>query len=180
MKYLLNLAIVMGMISHSVCAYSNMKALSLEDIFLLDEVVVTASRTKQKIKKAPSTIRVISAQMIKERGYKDIKDIFRDLPGFDFSEDLAGEVRSLAIGRGILGSNKYMFLLDGKKINITSGERFILGNNIPLNMVKKIEIVYGPASAMYGADAYSGVLNIITYTYEDLMASSYQGEIDLS
>ncbi|MCJ8347206.1 TonB-dependent receptor [bacterium] len=153
---------------------------SLKDLLNLGNTVVTASRTAQSISKAPATIRVITAQMIKERGYKDIKDIFRDLPGFDFTEDLTGEVRSLAIGRGILGANKFMFLLDGKKLNVTSGERFILGNNMPLNMVKQIEIVYGPASAMYGADAYSGVLNIITYNYEDLEEMEIKGELDIS
>ncbi|MCO4784005.1 MAG: TonB-dependent receptor [Candidatus Cloacimonetes bacterium] len=153
---------------------------SLTDILNLADTVVTASRTSQSISKAPATIRVVTAQMIKERGYKDIKDIFRDLPGFDFSEDLTGEVRSLAVGRGILGANKFMFLLDGKKLNVASGERFILGNNMPLNMVKQIEVVYGPASAMYGADAYSGVLNIITYDYEDLEDLETKGELDVS
>ncbi len=107
---------------------------------------------------------------------KDIKfktdssdfDIFRDLPGFDISENVEGEVRTLVTGRGLSGNNKIMVLLDGKKLNTTTGERFVYGNNIPLFNIKQIEIIYGPSSAMYGADAYAGVINMISKSPEDI------------
>lgn len=142
--------------------------------------VVTASRQVQKITDAPATIFVITEQDIRERGYKDLKDIFRDLPGFDISENVEGEARTLVIARGIIGENKIMFLLDNKKMNSTCGERFVLGNNIPLSNVKRIELIYGPSSAMYGADAYAGVVNIITKTAKDFTEAKKSAEVDVS
>ena len=140
--------------------------MSLEE--LLNMTVVTASKKSQDIGFAPADMIVINSDMIQERGYHDLKDVFRDLPGFDISENVEGEVRTLIINRGILGNNKIMILKDGKKLNTSTGERFVYGNNIPLFDVKQIEIIYGPSSAMYGADAYAGVVNMISKTPEDI------------
>jgi iron complex outermembrane receptor protein len=144
------------------------------------DVITTVSRREQKLTKAPGTIHIITRDKIKSRGYKDIKDIFRDLPGFDISENVTGEVRTLAINRGILGANKFLFLLDGQRLNPSTGERFVLGNNIPLQMVKQIEVVYGPTAAMYGADAYAGTANIVTLSADELRESGYGNELDIS
>lgn len=135
---------------------------------LLEVEVVTASKKAQNIKLAPADMIVISEKQIKERGYKDLKDIFKDLPGFDISENVEGEIRTIVTGRGLVGNNKIMVLLDGKKLNTTTGERFVYGNNIPLFNIKQIEIIYGPSSAMYGADAYAGVINMISKTPEEI------------
>ncbi|PLX17482.1 MAG: hypothetical protein C0599_13495 [Salinivirgaceae bacterium] len=134
--------------------------MSLEE--LMNVKVVSASKTEQDIGFAPADMMVITHQQIIERGYKDLKDVFRDLPGFDISENLEGEVRTLVISRGILGNNKILVLRDGEKLNSSSGERFIYGNNVPLYNIERIEIIYGPSSSMYGADAYAGIVNMIT------------------
>ncbi len=135
---------------------------------LLETEVTTASRSAEDISDAPATMRVVTEEQIEKRGYKDLKDIFRDLPGFDISENVSGEVRTLVMARGILGANKLLVLRDGKKINSPSGERFVFGNNHPLNNVKRIEVMYGPAAAMYGPDAYAGVVNMVTKEPEDI------------
>lgn len=138
--------------------------LSFEDLMKL--TTVTASKVEQKISDAPATLTVITEKQIQERGYKDLGDLLRDLPGFDISENLEGEVRTLVMNRGILGNNKMMVLIDGKKLNSPGGENFVYGNNLPLFDIQRVEIVYGPSSAMYGADAYSGVINMITKNIE--------------
>ncbi len=138
--------------------------LSFEDMMKL--MTVTASKVTQKVSDAPATLTVITDKQIAERGYKDLGDVLRDLPGFDISENVEGEVRTLVMNRGILGNNKLMILLDGKKLNSPAGENFVYGNNLPLFDIQRIEIVYGPSSAMYGADAYSGVINLITKDIE--------------
>lgn len=135
---------------------------------LLNIKVTTASKKPQGINFAPADILVVTQQMILERGYKDLKDVFRDLPGFDFSENVEGEVRTIVINRGILGNNKLMILRDGKKLNVTTGERFVYGNNLPLFNVSRIEVIFGPTSAIYGADAYSGVINLISKSAKDI------------
>ncbi len=140
------------------------EVLSFEEMMKL--VTVTASKTTQKVSDAPATLTVITEKQILERGYKDLTDVLRDLPGFDISENVEGEVRTLVMNRGILGNNKMMVLIDGKKLNSPAGENFVFGNNLPLFDIQRIEIVYGPSSAMYGADAYSGVINLISKNIE--------------
>lgn len=130
--------------------------------------VVTASRKAQDIRKAPAVMHIIFEEEIRARGYQDLKDVFRDVPGFDVSEEVTGEVRTLAVARGLLGANKLMVLQDGKRLNAITGERLLLGNNMPIRNAKRIEIMYGPGSVLYGADAYAGVVNIITKDVDDL------------
>ncbi len=134
--------------------------LSLEQ--LMNVEVVTASKKGEKISDAPATVRVITEEQIKLFGWKDLKDVFRAIPGTDVSYCVQGEIRTLVTMRGVLGNQKLLILQDGQMQNPITGERFIFGNNIPLNIYKRIEIVYGPSSALYGADAYAGVINLIT------------------
>jgi iron complex outermembrane receptor protein len=140
--------------------------LSLEE--LLNIEVVTASQKDQKISDAPATVISYSAEQIKMFGWKDLKDIFKTLPGFDVSNDNQGEIRTGVTLRGIVGNSKILVLQDGQRYNPTTGERVIYSHNTPLSIYKRIEIVYGPASALYGADAYSGVINLITYDGADI------------
>lgn len=133
---------------------------SLEE--LLNIEVVTASQKSQKISDAPATVISYSAEQIRQFGWNDLKDIFKTLPGFDVSYENQGEIRTSVTMRGIVGNQKILVLQDGLRYNPTTGERVVYGHNTPLNIYKRIEIVYGPASALYGADAYSGVINLIT------------------
>ena len=133
---------------------------SLED--LLNVEVVTASKVSQKLTEVPATVRSFNAKQIKQLGFTNLKDIFRALPGFDVSFDSQGEVRTLVVGRGILGNQKLTVLQDGRKYSPTTGERFVYGHNMPLTHIKQVEVVYGPGSALYGADAFSGVVNMIS------------------
>jgi iron complex outermembrane receptor protein len=139
---------------------------SLED--LLNIEVVTASKVAQKLTDVPATVRTFNAKQIEQLGFTNLKDIFRALPGFDVSYDSQGEVRTLVVGRGVLGNQKLTVLQDGRKYSPTTGERFVYGHNTPLSHIKQIEVVYGPASALYGADAFSGVVNMISKDGADI------------
>lgn len=132
-----------------------------ELLFMELPMVVTAARYEQPIAEAPANVIVITEEMIKERGYLDLKDVFNDLPGFDLSTNIYSEFSTLIYQRGIGGNNKLLLLLNGEKITCPSGKEFSYGNNVPLGNVERIEIVYGPGAALYGADAF-GVVNIIT------------------
>ncbi len=140
--------------------------LSLEELMNLE--VVTSSKISQEGTRSPVTVRTITQEQIQRMGFRDLKDIFRVLPGFDLSYDVQGEVKTLVLGRGILGNQKLSILLDGKKYSPPTGERFVYGHNMPLSNIKRIEIVYGSASALYGADAFSGVVNLISMDGEEL------------
>jgi len=132
-----------------------------------EKVLVTATREAEHPFDAPATVVTITEQMIRERGYRDLKDILNDIPGFDLSTNVYGEFSTLAAQRGNSGNNKLVFMLDGEEITSPDGGKFPLGYNVPVSMAKRVEIVYGPASALYGPDAF-GVVNIITHDAEQI------------
>lgn len=140
--------------------------MSLEQLMNIE--VTTASQKAQKISDAPATVISYSADQIEKFGWRDLKDMFRSVTGIDVSYDVQGEIKTIATMRGVEGNQKILVLQDGQRQNPITGERFIFGHNIPLHIYKRIEIVFGPASALYGADAYAGVINLITKDGKDI------------
>ncbi len=131
------------------------------------EIVVTASGFEQKITDAPASISVVTAEELKQRPYMTLIDAVRDLEGVDVGEtaDKTGQ-RTISL-RG-MGPEYTLILIDGKRQNnhgdiypnSFGGNQF---NHIPpLDSIERIEVIRGPASTLYGADALGGVINIIT------------------
>jgi outer membrane receptor protein involved in Fe transport len=126
-------------------------------------VVSSVSKSVESLREAPATVVVITADEIRRRGYVDVEAVLRDLPGFDFSRR-AGASYSNIYQRGYrsLETNRTLILLDGVEDNdLASGTAWIT-RQVALSNVDRIEVVYGPASTMYGANAFAGVVNIIT------------------
>ncbi len=104
---------------------------SIDDLLWGDDIyVTTVSKKQEHVADAPATVIVITDEMIKERGYRDLKDVFNDLPGFDISINVYGEFSTLISQRGISGNNKIGLLLDGVSITSPSGKQFQFGNNV--------------------------------------------------
>jgi len=105
---------------------------------------------------------VITQEQIRERGYTSLLDIFQDLPEVkvDFGVDPRW-MNDVTI-RGIRGMEKFVILLDGVRISSPTNDAVAVMENYPVHMAKQVEVVFGPASALYGADAFSGVVNIIS------------------
>lgn len=139
--------------------------------------VTTASKSSQKSGMAPATITVITAEQIKMRGYQGLGEVLEDLPGFMLLNNINSESENTVIVRGLGSQEKFIILLDGIKISSPTGEILGVMNNYPVNLAKQIEIIYGPASALYGADAVSGVINIITNKSEQGLQASVSGGI---
>ncbi len=140
-----------------------------------DMEVTTVSKKAQKISEAPATVISIGQDQIRAFGWRDLKDIFRALPGFDVSHYVQGEQKTQVIMRGVIGNQKILILQDGQRQSAASGEQFLYGRNVPLHPYKRIEIIYGPASSVYGADAYAGVINLITHDGADYDGVSASG-----
>lgn len=133
---------------------------SLEELLKLK--VVTASKLEEEANTAPGDILVITQKQIAERGYISLEDVLKDLPSVDVqTESSSTTFNNIAI-RGVFGNSKFVILQDGLRISSPTGEDIPVSYNFPLNHVKQIEFIYGPASALYGADAMSGVINLIT------------------
>ncbi len=139
----------------------DLTGLSLED--LMNIKVVTAMGFNQTVTEAPSTIRVITAQQIEERGYEQLEDVLRDIEGVDIIH-LSGYMPSIFYFRGLYGAEnlRTLILIDGIRDNNLVGSPELAGPAYSLHNVVRIEIIWGPASALYGADAFGGVINIIT------------------
>ncbi len=131
--------------------------------YFMDEPVISASRFRQPSSQAPSTVLVVTAKMIRERGYKCLVDVLEDLPGFDIERHIGGQAGgTYVIQRGLWGNNKLIVLKDGIRLNPENGSNLVYGKQLSLGDIKQVEVMYGPSSAIYGADAYAGIINLIT------------------
>ena len=128
---------------------------------LLDLKITSALKIPETILKVPATVRVITAEQIRERGYFTLEDVLADLPGFQF-RNIQG-FNSYVFMRGIPGqNNKILLLVDGIQINELNSGGFYAGGHFNLANVDRIEVVYGPGSALYGTNALSGIINVMT------------------
>lgn len=125
--------------------------------------VTSVSKKAEDIKLTPGTILVINANDIRERGYTDLEALMSDLPGFDISRT-KGATYSNIYQRGYRGNNtdRTLFLIDGVEENDLWSNILYWGTQFPLSNVKQVEIIYGPASTLYGPNAFTGVINVVT------------------
>lgn len=150
-----------------------LKNLSLEELMNIE--VITASGSGQKISEAPSTMIVITAQQIKERGYEELDDALRDIPGLDLAH-LSVQFPTIRTFRGMYGdeNRRILFMIDGIIENSIIGGFEMGGPAYSLHNVERIEIMWGPGSALYGANAFSAVINMITKKGEDINGFNFQ------
>jgi outer membrane receptor for ferrienterochelin and colicins len=146
---------------------------SLEE--LMNVQVVSASVSGQKLGNAPSTMLIITAQQIEERGYEELSDALRDVPGIDFIH-LNGYAPTLIYFRGMYGAEnlRALLMIDGIPENNIAGTNDMAGPAYSLHNVERIEIIWGPASALYGANAFGGLINIITKKAETMNGLTIQ------
>jgi outer membrane receptor protein involved in Fe transport len=138
------------------------ESLTLKD--LLKVKVTTASKTIQEIRVAPATVILVSKEQIRIRGYHSLLDLLYDLPDIKIDDKIYSGMRNSVTVRGIQGSEKFVVMLNGISISSPSGEALPVMENYPVNLAEQVEIVYGPASALYGANAVSAIINIISKT----------------
>ncbi len=145
----------------SIARVDSLTELSLEQ--LMNIKVVTATGFMQTSEEAPATITVITAQEIKDRGYFQLQDALRDIPGIDLIH-INGYSPTLIYFRGMYGAEnlRALLMIDGIAENNILGTNDIAGPAYSLQNVNRIEIIWGPTSALYGANAFGGVINIIT------------------
>ncbi len=140
------------------------------DVFNLLQNQVTTSATKiaKKTSEAPNIVSVISHKEILNYGRVSINDILYQLPGFSPSQDYD---RRTVSARGAFegwNNNHLLVLMDGIQFNDSLYGTAYTWEITPLNMIKSLEVVRGPGSALYGSNATNGVVSINTFSGEDL------------
>jgi outer membrane receptor protein involved in Fe transport len=147
--------------------FSDISSLSLEA--LMNQKVVTATKTPTQLRQIPNRVIVISAEEIRLRNYRYLIELVEDLPGVQVMNFVEAETGAHVIVRGIWQNNKILVLYNGHKITSPEGKDFIFGrHNWSLANVARVEFIFGPASALYGADAVSAVINIVPKDFEAL------------
>lgn len=139
------------------------------ELFRFEEQLVTvASRYAQTVRKAPSIVEVVTADQIRKRGYRTLSDVLRDLPAIYVWKGPEG--RDLASIRGVVSAdnNKLLVLVDGQPWYDGVYTHGFIGDYFPLGHVRQIEVIKGPGSAIYGTNAFSGVINVVTFDGADL------------
>lgn len=131
------------------------------DPLKLDQVVVTATKTEHTLGDVPVDAEVVTREELDRRQVKTIQDALKYLTGV--------KINQTSSGWGDKGKVQMQGLEERHTLILVDGQRFLGGHgdaadlqSIPLDMVERIEVVKGPASALYGSDAMGGVVNIIT------------------
>ncbi len=134
-----------------------------EDVY--EQTVVTASRGAQSPLDAPNSTTIITRQDIRLSGHTRIPELLRRVAGMDVMEMTGGEEDVSMRGFNSRQANKLLVLVDGRSVfNDILGSTFWETFTIDIDQIERIEVVRGPGSALYGADAFAGVVNIITIT----------------
>jgi len=163
----------------SIAAAQSFEEEELALVYGDQSTISIATGSSQAITRAPSAATVITAHDIKAMGATDLDQALESVPGLHVSKSdiLMTPIYSF---RGI--HTKYnpqvLMLVNGIPItNVFVGDRSQAWGGMPLENVARIEVIRGPGSALYGADAFSGVINVITKTAADLKGTEYGARI---
>lgn len=135
---------------------------SADENVSLKEVVVTATKTEKQPQDVTQSVTVITSDEIEKSGATNVAEVISTKTGVMVSEQgPVGALQSVTL-RGST-YQQVLVLLDGKRLNSGSAGGYDLSElPVPMSAIERIEIVRGPASALYGSDAMGGVVNIIT------------------
>lgn len=133
--------------------------------------VSIASRKAEPLRRAPAAVTVIQGEAI--RRYRTLAEVLRHMPGFFVERN---EVKSRIFLRGIPDS--FLVLMDGVPFASDASTRdYPRGMDLSLEYIDKIEVIRGPGSSLWGADAFSGVVNLVTKKGEKLQGVQVSAEL---
>jgi outer membrane cobalamin receptor len=160
-KYALANTLVLLTFVHVAQAETEFAYVALEE--LMETSITSITKMEMPLKKSPVTALVITQDEITRKGYRHLTDILKNTPGIhtanlSFTERAITEIYV----RGVYANNKITVLVDGIKIKSPTGEPVTFLDSIPLIGVKQVEISFGSASSIYGADAILATINIVT------------------
>ncbi len=137
-------------------------------LFAAEEIVVAAAKREQKISEAPAAITVLTEDDIRSAGVVSLADVFRLVPGMEVYYINPSDPVFNARGFGTEKNNRMLILVDGRVLaNEFFGKNFIEAMPVSIEDIKRIEVIRGPGSSLYGANAYSGIISIITKKPEE-------------
>src|SRR5664279_4000841 len=138
-----------------------------------------ASFAATRLKDSPAVVTVVSGEDIRSTGARDLIDILYLVPGYFMGVDTEG-----VVGPGFRGlwghEGKILLMIDGKEMNELLFSNMQLGNEFPVELIERVEVVRGPGSVSYGGSAELSVINIVTRGLQgatDLTATATYGQM---
>lgn len=169
-------AVVLGVgvvLSNALPLFAQAPATGADEPYVYEEqVVVTASRAEEMLVNAPAAVSVISATKIQHSPASNIGDLLRSVPGVNVAQTSARDINITARGATASLATSQLALVDGRSIYLDFFG-MVMWDLVPSNVndIRQIEVIRGPASAVWGANAMTGVVNVITRTPRELAKS---------
>src|SRR5262245_24324089 len=138
-----------------------------------ETVVVSASRSEEKLINAPATMSVIGAETLQSAPTQNFAEVLRAVPGMNVTQVSARDINVTTRGAtGTLATGQ-LALLDGRSL-YQDFFGFVMWDFLPVNLneIKQVEVIRGPASAVWGANAVNGVVNVITKAPREMQGTS--------
>ena len=149
-----------------VLAQSDMDSLFDMSLSELSDIQITsATKHAQALKDIPATIYVYTEQDFVRYGFRDLKDVLKYTAGVEY-----GDAHSWLQGgqRGFTGTWSHTrILIDGRDADKIIRNQAHVAHQYPLYNIKRVEVIQGPASSLYGADVFAGLINLVTKTHEN-------------
>ena len=139
-----------------------------------EQVVVTASKIEQQLVNAPATVSVVTSDIIASSPATNYAELLRGVPGMNITQTSARDFNINMRGATSTLATSQLALIDGRSLYLDFFG-FVAWDFLPVNPneVRQIEVIRGPASAVWGANALSGVVNFITKTPREMAGSSF-------
>ena len=151
--------------------------LSIEE--LLNVEISVATKKALTLRESPGIVTLITQNEIRNSGAHDLMELLRTVPGLYFGVDVEG-----IVGIGVRGNwgheGKVLMMFDGQEMNEQLFSTLQFGEHYPIDQIKKIEIIRGPGSSVYGGNAAYAVINIVTNNnpdYQGLSATVSYGQM---
>jgi outer membrane receptor protein involved in Fe transport len=138
-----------------------------------ETLVVSASKSEEKLLNAPATMTVIESQAIQSAPTQNFAELLRAVPGMNITQVSARDINVTARGATSTLATGQLAVLDGRSL-YQDFFGFVMWDFLPVNLneIKQIEVIRGPASAVWGANALSGVINVITKSPREMQGTS--------
>lgn len=173
-RHLLNLSVIALLHAPGVSVVDaseteDLLSLSLAELVELD--VFISTNTRRTLSQAPSVVSVITAEDIKATGATNLAEILESVPGIYIKPNLFG-FRPQIRFRGASGAHT-LLMVNGNPVRDLVWNAGIFWRGLPTSIIERVEVIRGPGSALFGADASAGAINIITKTANGIAGTTF-------
>lgn len=182
MRNLAKLLVLLGCSNWVV--YAEQADFSLYNLTLKElmevSVITAASGFEQSLNRAPSNATVITREQWQAKGAYTLAQALESVAGLHITDPQVNFIHTVFMIRGLAGTQgeQVKLLIDGQPLEYMQSAGNPLGFNMPINMFERIEVIKGPGSAVYGADAFAGVINLVSSKEKQPAMTAALGNFD--